>query len=127
VKTQLLACDLRHKRPTQTQRVSSTGRACLSMAAFVGTAEPSADCRPKMTMQAGVATPLASWENEGGQHALTAQGDDHLDWAGFLARFYPDARNHDYTSLAAYVEYRKRLAPAVEAPGVNRPPERSRP
>ena len=80
-----------------------------------------------MTMQAGVATPLASWENEGGQRAPTAQADDQLDWAGFLSRFYPDAQNHDYTSLAAYVEYRKRLAPAVAAPGADRPPERSRP
>ena len=94
------------------------------MAAFVGTAERFADCRPKMTMQAGVATPLASWENEGGQRAPTAQGDDHLDWAGFLTRFYPDARNHDYTSLAAYIEYRKTQS---RAPGADRPPERSRP
>jgi len=80
-----------------------------------------------MTIQAGVATPLASWENEGGQRAPTAQGDDHLDWAGFLTRFYPEARNHDYISLAAYVEYRKRLAPAVGPPGADRPSERSRP
>ena len=29
-------------------------------------------------VQAGVATPLASWENEGGQRAPTAQADDQL-------------------------------------------------
>jgi hypothetical protein len=51
----------------------------------------------------------ASWENEGGPPLPTAQASERLDWASFLARFYPDARRHDYVPLAAYVEYREHL------------------
>jgi hypothetical protein len=47
---------------------------------------------------------LASWENEGGHSPLAAHPNERLDWASFLARFYPHARSHDYESLAAYIE-----------------------
>ena len=50
---------------------------------------------------------LASWENEGGPSLPAAHPNERLDWAGFLARFYPQARSHDYESLAAYIEYPK--------------------
>ena len=67
-----------------------------------------------MSTHAGGATPLraqgvielASWENEGGPSPPTAR-NERLDWASFLARFYPHARSHDYESLAAYIEYQK--------------------
>ena len=49
---------------------------------------------------------LASWENE--RPSLpTAHPIERLDWASFLAQFYPHARSHDYESLAAYLEYQK--------------------
>jgi hypothetical protein len=68
-----------------------------------------------MTTDAGGAVPLrvqgvielASWENEGGPPLPPTPADERLDWAGFLARFYPDARKHGYAPLAAYVEYRE--------------------
>jgi hypothetical protein len=68
-----------------------------------------------MSRHTGAATPLrahavtdvASWENEGGPSQPTAHPIERLDWAGFLAHFYPHARSHDYESLAAYIEYRK--------------------
>jgi hypothetical protein len=50
---------------------------------------------------------LALWENEGGPSLPTAHPVERLDWASFLARFYPHARSHDYESLAAYIEYQK--------------------
>lgn len=58
-------------------------------------------------MTSRAAAPLATWENEGGQAAPTvAPVGEGLDWASFIARFYPHARKHDYVPLAAYVEYR---------------------
>ena len=62
-----------------------------------------------MPLQARGVIELASWENEGGPSLPTAQAGDRLEWADFLARFYPDAQKHDYVPLAAYVEYRKYL------------------
>ena len=50
---------------------------------------------------------LTSWENEGGPTLPTAHANERLDWASFLAHFYPHARSHDYESLAAYIEYQK--------------------
>ena len=50
---------------------------------------------------------LASRENEGGPSLPTAHPIERLDWASFLARFYPHARSYDYESLAAYIEYQK--------------------
>jgi hypothetical protein len=50
---------------------------------------------------------LASWEHEARPSPPTAQPTERLDWASFLARFYPHARSHDYESLAAYIEYQK--------------------
>ena len=50
---------------------------------------------------------LASFENEGGHSPRTVHPIERLDWASFLARFYPHARSHDYESLAAYIEYQK--------------------
>ena len=68
-----------------------------------------------MSTHAGSAMPLraqgvielASWENEGGPSQPTAHPIERLDWAGFLAHFYPHARSHDYESLAAYIDYQK--------------------
>jgi hypothetical protein len=68
-----------------------------------------------MSTHAGGATPLraqgvielASFENESGPSLPTAHAIERLDWASFLARFYPHARSHDYESLAAYIEYQK--------------------
>jgi hypothetical protein len=60
-----------------------------------------------MPLRAQGVIELASWENEGGPSLPTAHPNERLDWAGFLARFYPQARSHDYESLAAYIEYQK--------------------
>jgi hypothetical protein len=37
--------------------------------------------------------------------SLRARGEDRTDFAGFLARFYPHSRRHDFDVLAAYVSY----------------------
>lgn len=69
---------------------------------------------------------LGSWENEGGPPPQTAQDGEHLDWADFLARFYPHARRHDYVPLAAYVEYRehwRRGADVTRPPGLGDQPD----
>ena len=68
-----------------------------------------------MSTHAGAAMPLraqgvielASFENESGPSSRTVHPTERLDWASFLARFYPHARSHDYESLAAYIEYQK--------------------
>jgi hypothetical protein len=60
-----------------------------------------------MPLRAQGVIELTSWENEGGSSLQTAQPNERLDWASFLARFYPHARSHDYESLAAYIEYQK--------------------
>lgn len=68
-----------------------------------------------MSTHAGGAMPLrpqgvvelASWQNEGGPSPRTVHRIERLDWASFLAHFYPHARSHDYESLAAYIEYQK--------------------
>lgn len=79
-------------------------------------------------MTSRVATPLATWENEGGQPAPNSvHADERLDWATFLTRFYPHARTHDYVPLAAYVEYRKTFAPAIPLSSASPSAERSRP
>ena len=57
---------------------------------------------------------LASWENEGGPPPVPAENGERLDWTVFLARFYPDARKHDYVPLAAYVEYREQRRRGAE-------------
>jgi hypothetical protein len=62
-----------------------------------------------MPLQAQGVVELATWENEGGPLLATAHPIERLEWASFLARFYPHARSHDYESLAAYIEYRKHL------------------
>ncbi len=59
-----------------------------------------------MPLRAQRVIELASWENEGGP-SLPTDPIERLDWASFLARFYPHARSHDYESLAAYIEYQK--------------------
>lgn len=96
------------------------------MAAFVGTADRPQNGRPKMTIDVGAVTPPESWENEGGSSLPTIDTDEPLDWAGFLERFYPHARKHDYVPLAAYVEYRKTVVPAIPVSSRNRSAERSR-
>jgi hypothetical protein len=37
--------------------------------------------------------------------SLWRLGEDRLDWQGFLARFFPDSRRHDFDALAAYESY----------------------
>jgi hypothetical protein len=60
-----------------------------------------------MPLRAQAVIGLASWEHEARPSPPTAQPTERLDWASFLARFYPHARSHDYESLAAYIEYQK--------------------
>ena len=74
-------------------------------------------------------TDVESWENEGGLPLRAVETAQRLDWVGFLARFYPEARRHDYESLAAYVKYRDDLehaASGLDARG-RQAPERSDP
>jgi hypothetical protein len=97
------------------------------MAAFVGTADRSQTVGREMTIPVGAATRLATWENEGGRSAPIATADEQLDWEGFLTRFYPHARKHDYVPLAAYVEFRKSFVPAIPVTNTSQPSERSRP
>jgi hypothetical protein len=96
------------------------------MAASVGTAD-----RPQkvdeMSKHVRFVTPLESWENEGEPPSPKANVEERLGWASFLARFYPDARTHDYASLAAYAEYRRGFTPPVPVPDMNEFAERSRP
>jgi hypothetical protein len=61
------------------------------------------------------AVDLASWENEGGPPLQAERQRDRLDWGRFAARFYPDARRHDYPPLAAYMAYRKRWSTRGES------------
>jgi hypothetical protein len=49
---------------------------------------------------------LENWENEGGPVAADLPPAVRLEWAAFIARFYPDARRHDSAPLAAYEAYR---------------------
>lgn len=37
--------------------------------------------------------------------SLWQVGEERLDWQGFLARFYPVCRRHDFDALAAYESY----------------------
>jgi hypothetical protein len=39
--------------------------------------------------------------------SLWRLGEDRLDWQGFLARFFPESRRHDFGALAAYEWYVK--------------------
>ncbi len=57
---------------------------------------------------------------------LTTHAAERLDWLGFLARFYPDARRHDYVSLAAYLEYKKAFGPPSAVSSSDDRAERSR-
>jgi hypothetical protein len=122
----LLSCNSRHKRPTQTQRPSSRMRVSLH-GRLRRIAHRPQKVGPEMTIHAGVVTPLDSWENEGGPPMPTTQTEERLDWAGFLARFYPHARKHDYVPLAAYVEYGKTFVTATALSEPNQSAERSRP
>jgi hypothetical protein len=38
--------------------------------------------------------------------SLWRLGEDRTDWQGFLTRFFPGARRHDFDTLAAYEAYR---------------------
>ena len=38
--------------------------------------------------------------------SLWRLGEERLDWQGFVARFFPDSRRHDFDALAAYESYR---------------------
>jgi len=57
---------------------------------------------------------LTSWENEGGRVRPARPDDARLAWADFRARFYPEARRHDYPSIVAYHAYLA-VAPAHAA------------
>jgi hypothetical protein len=37
--------------------------------------------------------------------SLWRLGEERTDWQGFLARFYPGCRRHDFDALAAYESY----------------------
>ena len=37
--------------------------------------------------------------------SLWRLGEERLDWQGFLARFFPKSRRHDFDALAAYESY----------------------
>ena len=37
--------------------------------------------------------------------SLWRVGEERLDWQGFLARFFPGSRRHDFDALAAYESY----------------------
>jgi len=37
--------------------------------------------------------------------SLSRLGEERLDWQGFLARFFPGSRRHDFDALAAYESY----------------------
>jgi hypothetical protein len=37
--------------------------------------------------------------------SLWRLGEEPLDWQGFLARFFPDSKRHDFDALAAYESY----------------------
>ena len=36
---------------------------------------------------------------------------ERLDWAAFLARFFPNRRRHDFAAISAYVAYRNEFTP----------------
>jgi hypothetical protein len=38
--------------------------------------------------------------------SLWRLGEEPIDWKGFLARFFPGSRRHDFDALAAYESYR---------------------
>ena len=37
--------------------------------------------------------------------SLRRLGEERRDWQGFLGRFFPDSRRHDFDALAAYESY----------------------
>jgi hypothetical protein len=53
--------------------------------------------------------------------SLWRLGEERVDWQGFVARFFPDSRRHDFDALAAYESYRndadRRPADGFLAPG----------
>lgn len=51
---------------------------------------------------------------------MDEQGDptpaeERLDYAAFLARFFPGRRRHDFAAITAYAAYRDELEPPVPA------------
>ena len=80
-----------------------------------------------MINQNGLDTRLDAWENEGGMSASSGRESERLDWAGYLARFHPHARRHDYVPLAAYIEYRRTLTSPLPVSRIGPTAERSRP
>jgi len=38
--------------------------------------------------------------------SLLRNGEERTDWQGFVARFFPRCRRHDFDVLAAYESYR---------------------
>ncbi len=39
----------------------------------------------------------------------TENGEERLDWATFLAQFFPNRPRHDFAAIAAYEAYRDEL------------------
>ena len=62
-------------------------------------------------MTVGSFLAAASWENEGGRGRPARPDAALLAWADFRARFYPDARRHDYPSIVAYDAYLQTAQP----------------
>ena len=60
--------------------------------------------------------------------SLWRLGEERLDWQGFVARFFPGSRRHDFDVLAAYESYgndaERRAADGLLAPGS--PPDTQR-
>jgi hypothetical protein len=42
--------------------------------------------------------------------------EEMLDFAAFLARFFPGRRRHDFAAITAYVAYRKEFEQPTPAP-----------
>jgi hypothetical protein len=45
--------------------------------------------------------------------AAQKDGAERLDFAAFLARFFPGRRRHDFEAITAYVAYRNELEKSV--------------
>ena len=48
--------------------------------------------------------------------SVATSPQEPLDWADFLARYFPDGQRHDLRALTAYDVYRREHAPDVSAP-----------
>ena len=107
-KDEVLVCDLRYKRPTQTQRefqrtlVSLYGRLSRYSGSSAGLKAKHEHTRWRRHATPGAGSHRVDIVGERGRTSQpTAHPNERLDWASYLARFYPHVRSHDYESLAA--------------------------